>query len=229
MKKCMNFTGKNVDEAINNGLESLSFSREDVEIEVIEEGSQGILGIGAKQAEVKITYDESEESEDEVYYGDDESFEGEQITEAEDKAVSFVAGVLSGIGIHGNLDSYREDDTIYISVTGPECGNAIGHHGETLDAISYMTNLVANKASEERVHVHLDIDGYRKHREQVIINLADKASYKAKKSGRKIFMEAMTPAERRIVHSYLQNVDGVTTQSEGEEPRRKVVVIPLEN
>jgi spoIIIJ-associated protein len=124
------------------------------------------------------------------------------------------------------MDSYREDDTIYISVTGSDCGAAIGRHGETLEAISYMTNLIANKHSEQRVHVYLDVGGYRKHREQVIKGLADKAVSRVRRSGRKVTMEAMSPAERRIVHSYLQDVNGVTTHSEGVEPNRCVVVTP---
>ena len=124
------------------------------------------------------------------------------------------------------MDSYREDDAIYISVSGADCGAAIGRHGETLESISYLTNLVANKHSEDRVHVHLDVGGYRKHREQVIKGLADRAASKAKKTGRKVVMEAMNPAERRIVHSYLQDVDGISTHSEGTEPNRKVIVTP---
>ena len=159
-------------------------------------------------------------------FGDDESFEGDAVSEAEDAAANFVAEVLSGIGIHGNMDSYREDDTIFISVTGSDCGAAIGRHGETLEAISYMTNLIANKHSEQRVHVYLDVGGYRKHREQVIKGLADKAVSRVRRSGRKVTMEAMSPAERRIVHSYLQGVNGVTTHSEGVEPNRCVVVTP---
>ena len=190
----------------------------------------GLEGEGEELVEDEVVEEVVEEPEEEVvYYGDDESFEGDAVSEAEDAAVGFVAEILSGIGIHGNMDSYREDDAIYISVSGNECGAAIGRHGETLDAISYMTNLVANKHSEERVHVHLDVGGYKKHREQVIKNLADRAASKARRTGRKVVMEAMNPAERRVVHSYLQDVDGVTTMSEGEEPDRKVVVIPEGN
>ena len=184
-------------------------------------------------AEVKVTFNSEETAEaaapaasDDTYYGDDESFEGDAVSEAEDAAANFVAEVLSGIGIHGNMDSYREDDTIFISVTGSDCGAAIGRHGETLEAISYMTNLIANKHSEQRVHVYLDVGGYRKHREQVIKGLADKAVSRVRRSGRKVTMEAMSPAERRIVHSYLQAVNGVTTHSEGVEPNRCVVVTP---
>ena len=124
------------------------------------------------------------------------------------------------------MDSYREDDAIYISVSGADCGAAIGRHGETLESISYLTNLIANKHSEERVHVHLDVGGYKRHREQVIKNLADRAASKVRRTGRKVAMEVMNPAERRIVHSYLQDVNGVTTHSEGEEPSRRVIVTP---
>ena len=232
MEKSVIKTGATVDEAIEAALAELGCTKEQATIEVIEEGTEGgFLGLGRRDAQVKVTANadigasESAESDD-TYYGDDENFEGDAVSEAEDAAANFVAEVLSGIGIHGNMDSYREDDTIYISVTGSDCGAAIGRHGETLEAISYMTNLIANKHSEQRVHVYLDVGGYRKHREQVIKGLADKAVSRVRRSGRKVVMEAMSPAERRIVHSYLQDVNGVTTHSEGVEPNRCVVVTP---
>ena len=237
MEKTVITTGKTVDEAIEAALSELGCTKEQATIEVVEEGTEGgFLGLGRKDAEVKVTFNSEEsgeaapaaESDDDTYFGDDESFEGDAVSEAEDAAANFVAEVLSGIGIHGNMDSYREDDTIFISVTGSDCGAAIGRHGETLEAISYMTNLIANKHSEQRVHVYLDVGGYRKHREQVIKGLADKAVSRVRRSGRKVTMEAMSPAERRIVHSYLQDVNGVTTHSEGVEPNRCVVVTPEE-
>ena len=246
MIKTVTKTAKTVDEAVEAAIAELGCTKEEAQIEVVTEGSEGgFLGVGRKDAEVKVTFDDGMESgdsfeekasdvddadgEDEEYYGDDESFEGDAVSEAEDAAANFVAEVLSGIGIHGNMDSYREDDTIYISVTGSDCGAAIGRHGETLEAITYMTNLIANKHSEQRVHVHLDVGGYRKHRESILKNLADKAASRVKRSGRKVVMEPMTPSERRIVHSYLQGVKGVTTHSEGEEPSRCVVVTPEED
>lgn len=229
MEKSVVKTGKTVEEAKAAALEELGVSEDQAVVEVVSESEGGFLGIG-KQVEVKVTAnveDSSEESEEEVvYYGDDESYEGDEVSEAEDAAVAFVAEVLSGIGIHGNMDSYREDDTIYISVTGSDCASAIGRHGETLDAISYMTNLIANKHSEERVHVHLDVGGYKKHREQVLRNLAGKAASRALRTGRKVDMEPMNPAQRRLVHAYLQDFEGVTTHSEGTEPNRHVVVTP---
>ena len=240
MLKTVTKTAKTVDEAVEAAIAELGCSKEQAQIEVINEGSEGgFLGVGKKDAEVKVSFDDGVVAEatvaddasddDDTYYGDDENFEGDAVSEAEDAAANFVAEVLSGIGIHGNMDSYREDDTIYISVTGSDCGAAIGRHGETLEAITYMTNLIANKHSEQRVHVHLDVGGYRKHRESILKNLADKAASRVKRSGRKVVMEPMTPSERRIVHSYLQGVNGVTTHSEGEEPSRCVVVTPEED
>lgn len=227
MDKSVVKTAKTVEEAKKLALEELGVTEDQATIEVISESEGGFLGIGSK-AEVKVTVNAPEEDEEVVYYGDDESYEGDAVTEAEDKAVQFVAEVLSGIGIHGNMDSYREDDAIYISVSGGDCGAAIGRHGETLESIAYLTNLVANKHSEQRVHVHLDVGGYRKHREQIIEGLADRAASKAIRFNKPIAMEAMNPAERRTVHAYLQNVEGVTTHSEGVEPNRRVIVTPAE-
>ena len=232
MKKTIEKTAKSVEEAVELALSELGVEKDDALVEVVDQ-EKGFLGLGTKEVTVRVTADVDEEEgaedaaedeENDVYYGDDESFEGDEAGEAEDAAVSFVAEVLSGIGIHGKLDSYREDDVIYITVNGQDCGAAIGRHGETLDSISYLTNLVANRHSEERLRVVLDIGGYRKHREEVLISMAHKAANHVLRNKRAFVMEAMNPAERRIVHAELQGVKGVTTHSEGEEPNRKVVV-----
>ena len=228
MEKTVTKTAKTVEEAIELALSELGVSKEEAQVEVLEE-DKGFLGLGKKEATVRVTADVDEEvSDDEddgdVYYGDDESFEGDEASEAEDAAVSFVAEVLSGIGIHGKLDSYREDDVIHITVNGQDCGAAIGRHGETLDSIAYLTNLVANRHSEDRLRVILDIGGYRKHREEVLINMAHKAANQVLRNKRQYVLEPMNPAERRIIHAELQGVNGVTTHSEGEEPNRRVVV-----
>ncbi len=225
MEKSVMKTAKTVEEAIALALEELGVAEDEAVIEVLEEGAAGgLFGLGKKDASVKVTVEIEDEAP--VYYGDDETYEGDAISEAEDQAVSFVAEILSGIGIHGKLDSYREGDTIFINISGQDCGAAIGRHGETLDAISYLTSLVANKYSEEHVRVSLDIGGYKRRREAVIVSMAHKAASRAVKSGRPVALDAMNPAERRIVHSSLQTVSGISTHSEGEEPNRKVIVSP---
>ncbi len=233
MEKTVSKTARTVEEAIRVAIEELGVSEEDAVIEVVDDGSsgKGFLGMGRKSATVRVTADvperaDTEEEEDHTYYGDDESFEGDAVSVAEEEAVNFVADILSGIGIHGKLDSYREEDTIYISVNGQDCGASIGRHGETLEAIAYLTNLVANKNSEERLRVSLDIGGYKKRREAIIISLANKAAARALRSGNPVTMEAMSPSERRIVHFALQSFGGVSTHSEGEEPERRVIVSP---
>ena len=226
MEKSVTKTAKSVDEAVELALAELGVDKDQAQVEVLEE-EKGFLGLGTKEVTVRVTADVAEDGEEDdgdVYYGDDESFEGDEAGEAEDAAVSFVAEVLSGIGIHGKLDSYREEDVIYITVNGQDCGAAIGRHGETLDSISYLTNLVANRHSEERLRVVLDIGGYRKHREEVLVSMAHKAANHVLRSKRAYVLEPMNPSERRIVHAELQGVKGVTTHSEGEEPNRKVVV-----
>ena len=221
MEKTVTKTAKTEEEAIELALSELGVEKDQAQVEVLDEG-KGFLGLGKKEVTVRVTAEVSgeeasdEEDDGDVYYGDDESFEGDEASEAEDAAVSFVAEVLSGIGIHGKLDSYREDDVIHITVNGQDCGAAIGRHGETLDSISYLTNLVANRHSEERLRVILDIGGYRKHREEVLINMAHKAANQVLRNKRQYVLEPMNPAERRIVHAELQGVKGVTTHSEGE-------------
>ena len=206
MEKTVTKTAKSVEEAVELALEELGVEKDQAQVEVLEEG-KGFLGLGKKEVTVKVTADVEDddvsetiddEDDGDVYYGDDESFEGDEASEAEDAAVSFVAEVLSGIGIHGKLDSYREEDVIHITV--------------------------ANRHSEERLRVILDIGGYRKHREEVLVNMAHKAANMVLRNKRQFVMEPMNPAERRIVHAELQGVKGVTTHSEGEEPNRRVVV-----
>jgi len=229
MEKSVTKTAKTVEEAIALAIEELGCTEDEAVVEVLDEGAGGFLGLGKKMASVKVTANVDEEEAEPVYYGDDETFEGDAVSAAEDEAVSFVAEILSGIGIHGKLDSYREEDTIFINVSGQDCGAAIGRHGETLDAISYLTSLVANKHSEEHVRVSLDIGGYKKRREALLISMAQKAASRAVRSGRPVALEAMNPAERRIVHSTLQNFAGISTHSEGEEPDRRVIVTPSQS
>lgn len=231
MGKFVEKTAKTVQIAINEALEELGATPDDVIIEVLDEGEGGgLLGIGRRPARVRVSLDTDseavqEEPETPEYYGDD-AYSGDPETPEEAETTAYVASILSGIGIHGKISSYREDGTLYIDVNGNDCGAAIGRHGETLEAIQYLASLVANKVSEERIRVILDIGGYRRRRESTLINMAERAAEKVVRSGRNFALEPMNPAERRIVHSALQNYPGVTTFSEGEEPDRHVIIAP---
>ena len=173
-----------------------------------------------------------EETDEDIYdpetEHDADTDEGE-ISPEEAETVSYLASVLSGIGIHGKISSYREEDTIFVDVSGRDCGAAIGRRGETLNAIQYLASLVANKVSEKRIRVVLDIAGYRKRRESSLIGLAERTAKKVRHSGRPANLDPMNPAERRIVHSALQGFSGVTTYSLGSDDQRHVVVAPADD
>lgn len=228
-------TGKTVEDAINEALEELGVTPEEVIIEVLDEGVPGgVLGIGRRPARVRVSIAEetihpdlAAQDDAPVYYGDDED-SGEPETQEEAETTAYVAAILSGIGIHGKISSYREDDTLHIDISGHDVGAAIGHHGETLDAIQYLATLVANKHVENRLRVSVDIGGYRRRRESTLISMAERAAEKVVRTGHSFRMDPMNPAERRIVHSALQNIPGVTTHSEGDEPERRVVITPVE-
>jgi len=231
MGKFVEKTAKTVQIAINEALEELGATPDDVIIEVLDEGEGGgLLGIGRRPARVRVSLDTEpeavqEEAETPEYYGDD-AYSGDPETPEEAETTAYVASILSGIGIHGKISSYREEGTLYIDVNGNDCGAAIGRHGETLEAIQYLASLVANKVSQERIRVILDIGGYRRRRESTLISMAERAAEKVVRSGRNFALEPMNPAERRIVHSALQTYPGVTTFSEGEEPDRHVIIAP---
>ena len=118
------------------------------------------------------------------------------------------------------------DEITDIDLSGEDIGFIIGHRGETLDALQYLTSLQVNKGGKEYRRVTLDTEGYRAKREQTLIALAGRMANKVHKSGRRMMLEPMNPYERRILHATLQDHPYVTTHSEGDEPNRRVVIAP---
>lgn len=221
-------TGKTIEAAIQAALEELNANEEDVIIEVLEEGEAGkLLGIGKKDAKVRVSIEEEDKTVDTVYFGDDEEYSSEPASSQEAKAVEFVTRVLSGIGVRGEITSYTEGETVYVDVSGRDVGAIIGRHGETLDAIQYLATLVINKHSQDHFRLVLDIGGYRKRREETLISLAHRTAEKVIKVGKSYEMEPMNAAERRIIHFALQDYAGITTFSEGEDPERCVIISPV--
>ncbi|MDK2821119.1 MAG: spoIIIJ-associated protein [Clostridia bacterium] len=196
-------SGKNVEEAIAIALKELGVNREDVEITVLEEGSKGFLGIlGSRQARVRVV-----------------------VPDKPEKLIEdFLEKVLQSMCIEAGFEIRHREDFIFVSFYGKELGILIGRHGETLDALQYLCNLAVNKVLTNRVKIILDVEGYRKRREQTLINLARRLSNKVKETGKRIVLEPMSPQERRVIHTALQNDSRVLTFSEGQEPNRKVVI-----
>ncbi len=130
-------------------------------------------------------------------------------------------------GIKGNAIVKKEDKTLFVeivNISSSDMGIVIGKRGNTLDAIQYLLSLVINKDRDDYIKVIIDVKGYRERREETLIRLANKMANKAKYSQRPVKLEPMNPYERRIIHSALQNVDGINTYSEGEDPYRRVVI-----
>lgn len=194
---------KTVEEALRIALEELGIEREDAEIEVINEGNKGLLGlIGNKNATVRVT----EKLSIEEIVGD------------------FLSPIFEKMDIQADIEVTFKDGQANIRLTGEDIGIIIGRRGETLDALQYLLSLVINRQSEDYIRVILDVADYRLKREETLRRLAKRVAEKVFKSRRNITLDAMNPYERRIIHSTLQDYQGVDTQSIGEEPNRKVVV-----
>ena len=200
------FTGKTVADALTNATVSLGVTSDQIKYEVVEEGSSGFLGIGSKDAIIKvvISVDEDPKQVAEVFLKD--VFEAMQLE------------------VNISMDYKEEDKTLSIDLAGPEMGVLIGKRGQTLDSLQYLTNLAVNRSSENYTRVKIDTEDYRRRRKETLENLAKNMASKVKRTKKAVTLEAMNPYERRIIHSALQNDNSVTTHSEGEEPYRYVVI-----
>ena len=198
------FSAKTVDDAITEACQKLTVTSDKLEYEVVEEGSSGFLGIGAKPAVIKARIKNS----------------------VADKAKEFLKEVFDAMNIVVVIDvKYDEENrNIDIELSGDEMGVLIGKRGQTLDSLQYLVSLVVNKDEDEYIRVKVDTEDYRKRRKETLENLAKNIAYKVKRTKRPVSLEPMNPYERRIIHSALQNDKYVTTHSEGEEPFRRVVV-----
>lgn len=241
MERTIETTGKTVEQAIQEALEELGVKEDLALIEVLDEGETGgLLGFGRRPARVRVSVDDSKvqvsekasEPARKTDAEEDESgwkvaLDDRGFVPAENAALDYIEAIFSGIGIHGRIESYMgEDESLHIDVLGSDCGVAIGRHGETLEAIQYLTNIVANRWVDDHLRVVVDVAGYRSRREQRLRQQAKKTAERVLDTGRESRLKPMSPAERRIVHLSLRETEGITTYSEGTEPRRYVVISP---
>ncbi|MEW5762482.1 MAG: RNA-binding cell elongation regulator Jag/EloR [Bacillota bacterium] len=203
--KAVEKSGKTVEEAVAAALQELGVGREQVKVEVLEEGTRGLLGlIGGRAARVRVTVEES----------------------VKDRAVSLLREVVGAMELEADILAQEEGDTLTITLQGKHLGALIGRRGETLNALQYLVNVAANRNSEEKKRIVLDVEGYRKKREETLQRLALRLAEKARRRGRSVVLEPMNPQERRIIHMTLRGQEDIYTFSEGEEPFRKIVIAP---
>ena len=152
-----------------------------------------------------------------------------EVEHGDDMSYDFVTGLISDIGLSAEAKLYSlEDGTRRIIISGDDAAVLIGHHGDTLDALQYLANLACarknNKGERDKSRVTIDIEGYRKKREETLRALARRMAAKAKRNGRSVMLEPMSAYERRIIHSEIQNIEGVSTNSIGSDNNRKIVI-----
>lgn len=198
------FSAKTVSDAITEACKALGVTSDKLDYVVVEEGSAGFLGIGAKNASINAKVKSS----------------------VTDTAKNFLNDVFAAMNMTVVINvEYKEDGReLNIDLEGDEMGVLIGKRGQTLDSLQYLVSLIVNKESTEYIRVKVDTENYRKRRQDTLENLAKNIAFKVKRTKRTVSLEPMNPYERRIIHSALQNDKFVTTHSEGEEPYRHVVV-----
>ncbi len=209
MKQEVTATGKTVEAAVAAGAEQLGVPVSSVAYEVIEAPKKGFLGFGEVPAKVKVVY----------------------IPTPETVGLAFVKTVISDMGLRAEaeLSAVSGGKREYlITISGEGASALIGHHGETLDALQYLANLAANRREEDEsgsyTRITVDIENYRAKREETLRRLARRTAEKVLKYKRNVTLEPMNSYERRIIHSEVQNIAGVSTNSIGSDNNRRVVV-----
>ena len=201
-------TGRTIEEALESALEKLQVQPERVEVEVLEEPAGGVLGIGGTQAKIRVTV----------------------LKEHALVAERFLIEILERMGIEASVEHRldgRDDGPAIIDIRGADLGALIGWRGDTLRALQLLLNNMVRREMPESQPVVLDIERYRARREDSVRELAIRVADRAKQNQERIGLEPMQPFERRAVHTALAEDPEVTTESEGEEPDRRVVISPL--
>lgn len=198
-------TAKTVDLAVEAACAKLGVSRDAVEIEVLEEGKKGILGIGAVDARVSVTVKSTPAL----------------------RALEFIENIVNNMSLNATVEIAEQDEEgALITINGNNLGILIGRRGDVLDSLQYLATLAANIQKKNFYRVTVDVQGYREKRAETLRGVAKRMSEKVLKYKRSFALEPMSSYERRIIHSACQDIEGVTTRSIGEGADRKIVISP---
>jgi len=197
-------SGRTVEEAVDRALTALGVTRDDVEVEVLDPGTRGMLGLGSRDARVRVTLRDNPAA----------------------VAHTVMARLLRQMGFDGTVRVREQDEMIAVQVTGERLGALIGRRGATLDAVQFLVSLMVARQTQAKVRVVVDIEGYRERRQQTLEELARRAADRVAREGREAVMDPMDASDRRIIHTTLAGHAQVTTFSRGEGAERRVVVAP---
>lgn len=238
------YAGRTVDEAIQISLEELGLERDDIHVEVLEESQKGFLGLGGKEARIRV--DLIGEWEVEGSRSKDKAQQAEEIEApspareepeppaeempalllSSDKPESMVRDILGFIGVEAMVESREREDSIVVDVWGDDVAILIGKGGATLDAMQYLVNIGCRRGGEASKKIILDVEGYRKRRKAKIEKQAQQMAKDAASRSKSMEMPPMSASERKVVHMALRQTPGIWTESQGEEPDRRVVIHP---
>ena len=227
-------TGKTVEEALEKALIELGRSKDEVTYEVLEAPSRGFFGLfGGHEARLRVTEKEAQGApaapamEMPVAPVEAPAAPVASAASPQERAESFLSGIFRAMGLTVAMARRETEEGVLYDLSGESLGILIGKHGQTLDALQYLTNLAANRGgAEERIHVILDVEGYRSRREETLRRLAGHLAEKACRIHAEVRLEPMNRHERKIIHMALQDNYRVSTYSDGDEPYRCVVIAP---
>ena len=202
-----------VEEALEEALEELGISEQEAQVEIVQEPQKGLLGIGSKEAVVRVRR---------------RTVLGQATEEQLKIATDFLTGLMEHLGMKAEVEEQTHENVQYLDVVAagdPDAmGLLIGRHGQTLDAIQELTRAAVQRRTAERCRIVVDVEDYRKRRRDQLVERAREASDKVQKTGRRHTMEPMTPFERKIVHDVVAEFRDLESGSEGQEPKRRVVI-----
>ncbi|MEN6571861.1 MAG: RNA-binding cell elongation regulator Jag/EloR [Anaerolineaceae bacterium] len=242
-KTTLEIIAPSVDEAVERGLEQLGLSKDEVEIEVLDSGSKGILGIGGRQSRIRISIKgEIRPSDTETsqivepavtrIVAANEADLSEEDRQALKIARDVVFELLERMKVKAQINSYfvepedeNDERMVMVDIQGNDLSILIGRRSETLNALQYIASLIASKELGKWLPLMIDVQGYRQRRERQLRQLGRKMADQAVQTGKRQILEPMPANERRIIHLELRNHPQVTTESTGEEPFRKVTIL----
>lgn len=202
MKKLV-VAGKTIEDAVKSGLAQWNTTENRVKIQVLEQPSKGLFGlIGNKEAKVEL----------------------EWIPDPIEEATVFLHDVFQSMHIDAAIESQETAEGVQLNISGNELGILIGRRGQTLDSLQYLTNIVANRYATSHVRIVLDAENFRDRRKQTLEELSDRLARRVIRTRKEVVLEPMSPQERKVIHSQLQNHPNVKTYSKGEDPNRRVVI-----
>ena len=241
--------GTDIDTAVELALADLKLTIDEVDVTVLEEPSRGFFGIGSKLALVRVekkktqevkepekkekkTVEKAEKAQTQKTATPKKEeikkeieVKEENLVPCEDhEALRFLKEVIKEMGLDLDITAKKGENSLYLDIQGKDSGTIIGKRGQTLDAIQYLTSLVANKESEVYTRVVVDAENYRAKREKTLEALANRLANKVVKTKISVKLEPMNPYERKVIHAALHDHPKVVTRSEGQDPYRRVVI-----